>query len=140
MLRIVTAQFAIQPPTLPADARPTGGEDSPVRSKRSTARGDARAKIISALTEHHRYASGGVLNLEPIGVNELVRRLRNGRNSGVGIASVSRFFTKEFNGHARYCGLYCGDSRRLTAALKNLNGEYTVDHLLGGEPRQAKQD
>src|SRR5262249_18814112 len=38
--------------------------------KRSTERGEGRAKLIAALTKHHQYADGGCLNLEPIGNNE----------------------------------------------------------------------
>ncbi|HEY1378988.1 MAG TPA: hypothetical protein VGF55_19460 [Gemmataceae bacterium] len=54
-----------------ADAR--DGAKPPAKTKRGTARGDARTKIIPALTEHHQYANGGTLNAAPIGVNELAR-------------------------------------------------------------------
>src|SRR5262249_32651563 len=42
-------------------------------SKRSTERGEGRAKLIAALTKHHQYANGGCLNLDHIGNNELAK-------------------------------------------------------------------
>ena len=41
--------------------------------KRSTERNEGRAKLISALTAHHKYKNGSCLNLVFIGNNELAR-------------------------------------------------------------------
>jgi hypothetical protein len=48
-------------------------EEKPRRRKRSTERGEGRAKLIAALTKYHQYAEGGCLILEPIGNNELAK-------------------------------------------------------------------
>jgi hypothetical protein len=112
----------------------------PVKLKRSSAKGDARRKIIAALTKHHQYADGSCLNIEPIGVNELSRRLTRGKSSGVAVASVSRFFRDEFGGHSRYANWYCGDDPRLIAALKKLNDDYTVDLLFGPKLTPSSND
>jgi hypothetical protein len=100
-------------PTRPRQAKP--GE--PVRPKRSTEKGEARAKLIAALTKHHQYANGSCLNLESIGNNELARQAR------VAKRSASSFFKKEFHGHIKYRKL-CSDQRLLVAALKSLNNEF----------------
>jgi hypothetical protein len=95
--------------------------------KRSTERGEGRAKLIAALTKHHRYADGGCLNLEPIGNNELAKA------AGVSTSTASTFFTNEFGGHTRYKALY-RDSGRLVAALKLLNNEFSPHDLYGRRP------
>jgi hypothetical protein len=87
------------------------------KSKRSTERGEGRAKLIAALTNHHQYAGGGCLILEPVGNNELAR------TAGVAKRTASAFFNKDFRGHAKYRTL-CNDPPRLVAALKALNGEF----------------
>src|SRR5262249_14849373 len=45
----------------------------PKRAKRSTEPGEAREKLIAALTKHHKYAEASCLNQEPIGNNQLAR-------------------------------------------------------------------
>jgi hypothetical protein len=92
--------------------------------KRSTERGEGRAKLIAALTKHHRYADGSFLNLEPIGNNKLAKA------AGVSPATASSFFNDKFQGHTKYKGL-CRDAGNLTAALKLLNDEFAPYHLLG---------
>jgi hypothetical protein len=92
--------------------------------KRSTEPGEARAKLIAALTKHHRYADGSCLNTEPIGNNELARL------AGVSESTASAFFNDKFRGHAKYKVL-CRDPRKLTAALKLLNDEFAPYYLLG---------
>ena len=87
---------------------------TPTKRKRSTERGEARVKLIAALTKHHQYANGGCLNLEPIGCNELARM------AGVSSGSASAFFAKEFGGYGKYRTL-CGNADELTASLKRLN-------------------
>jgi hypothetical protein len=92
--------------------------------KRSTERGEGRAKLIAALTKHHRYADGGCLNLDPIGNNELAKA------AGVSPSTASAFFNDRFQGHTKYKAL-CRDAGKLAAALKLLNGEFSPHHLLG---------
>jgi hypothetical protein len=92
--------------------------------KRSTERGEGRAKLIAALTKHHRYADGGCLNLEPIGNNNLAKA------AGVSASTASAFFNDKFQGHTKYKAL-CRDAGKLTAALKLLNDEFAPYHLLG---------
>jgi hypothetical protein len=104
------------------------------KPKRSTQKGEARDKIIAALTKHHKYADDGCLNQAPISVNELARKY------DVTKASASRFFKKEFGGHSKYRNVYCKDLHLLLAALKKLNDEYAVDDLFGGTPPQKGKD
>jgi hypothetical protein len=101
-------------------AEQTSANDQPTirwRKKRSTSNGDAEAKIISALTAHHKYANGSCENWEPIGSNELARQAM------VGKATVSRFFEKQF-GRGKYLAA-CADKTRLIHSLRMLNGELT---------------
>lgn len=92
--------------------------------KRSTERGEGRAKLIAALTKHHQYADGGCLNLEPIGNNKL------GKAAGVSPSTASVFFKNNFQGHTKYKAL-CRDAGTVTAALKLLNDEFAPYRLLG---------
>jgi hypothetical protein len=92
--------------------------------KRSTERGEGRAKLIAALTKHHQYADGSCLNLEPVGCNELAKA------AGVSPSTASAFFHDEFRGHKNYQAL-CRDVGKLAAALKLLNDEFAPYHLLG---------
>jgi len=124
--------FAAQAPRVPGVV--SGGPDiasdpAPERTarsqpKRSTERGEGRAKLIAALTKHHRYADGGCLNLEPIGNNELAKA------AGVSPSTASAFFNDKFLGHTNYKAL-CRDAGKITAALKLLNDEFAPYHLLG---------
>jgi hypothetical protein len=102
------------------------------KPKRSSERGEARAKIIAALNKHHQYADGGCLNLEPIGNNELARLAE------VDKSTTSAFFSREFNrgekeGYRRY-RLICRDPSRLAFSLKALNGEFSPHHFYGRLP------
>jgi hypothetical protein len=98
---------------------------APVPSpKRSTERGEGRAKLIAALTKHHQYADGGCLNLDPIGNNELAKA------AGVSASTASTFFNDKFQGHTKYKAL-CRDAGNLKVALKLLNDEFAPYHLLG---------
>jgi hypothetical protein len=97
------------------------------KRKRSTAPGDARAKLVAALTKHHQYAGGSCLNLLPIGNNELARLAE------VSESTASDFFTTEFKGHSKYKAL-CQDTGGLAMALKLLNGEFASHFLYGRRP------
>jgi hypothetical protein len=92
--------------------------------KRSTEQGEGRAKLIAALTKHHQYATGGCLNLEPIGNNELARA------AGVSASTASALFKDKFHGHTKYKAI-CRDARNLAVALKLLNDEFAPYLLLG---------
>jgi hypothetical protein len=95
--------------------------------KRSTQRGEGRAKLIAALSKHHQYADGGCLNLEPIGNNELAKA------AGVYPSTASAFFKDQFEGHAKYRAV-CRDAGRLADSLKALNGEFSPHDLYGRRP------
>lgn len=85
---------AVASPTPPAAATEQAGEKvapTPAKAKRSTKRGEARLKLIAALTKHHKYADGGCLNQEPIGVRALARL------ADVDPATASAFFNREFD-------------------------------------------
>jgi hypothetical protein len=97
-------------------------------TKRSTEPGEARIKLISALTLHHQYADGGCLKLVHVGNNELARL------AVVSRSSASDFFKDVFKGHRNYKLLCCKDPNGLGRALKTLNGDFSVDDLYGGSP------
>jgi hypothetical protein len=106
-----------------ARARP---RPPPPRPKRSTERGEAREKLIAALTRHHRYAGGGPPNLEPINNNELARL------ADASPSTASELFEREFTGHAAYKALCRRDPRGLVLVLKKLNDDLPGRELLYG--------
>jgi hypothetical protein len=111
-----------------AQRGPTGVVSAkPTKRKRSTARGEGRAKLVSAFTAHHEYENGSCENLEPIGNNELARK------ADVAKATAAEFFKVEFCDHAKYRAA-CADITRLVASLKLLNGEFSPHHLYGARP------
>ena len=111
-----------------------GATSTPTKAKRSTERGEGRAKLIAALTKHHKYADGSCLNLEPVGNNNL------GRLVEVSESTASRFFKKEFKGHSKYRAL-CNNAPLLAAALKALNGEFRPHELYGARtPDEVKRE
>jgi hypothetical protein len=120
-------------PRLDQDTEQLGQQDSismtgkSKTQKQSTQRGDARTKIIAALTRHHEYAEGSCLNPRPVGNNELARLAR------VSESTVSTFFKAEFHGHSKYKAV-CRETPLLTAALKLLNEEFAPHYLYGGCP------
>jgi hypothetical protein len=97
------------------------------RCKRSTERGEARSKLIAALTKHHRYADGSCLNQDPI------RNIELAKLAGVSPSTASTFFKNEFEKHTKYKEL-CRDVGLLVAALKLLNNEFAPHNLYGGRP------
>jgi hypothetical protein len=99
----------------------------PVKSRRSTQKGEAREKLIAALTEHHKYDDGSCLNLEPIGNNTLARA------AGVSTSTASDFFEKEFGDHGKYT-VCCRDTQQLIFALKLLRSEFSPHLLYGSAP------
>jgi len=118
----------------PADEAPEDGSGEGAadpgttkKPKKSTQRGEARRKIIAALSKHHQYADGGCLNCEPIGNNELARQAE------VAESTASAFFEKQFQGHDQYRVL-CRKQGDLAAALKLLNGKFSPHILYGRNP------
>lgn len=115
----------------PSNSTPTDSNakpsTAPPKRKRSTERGEGRAKLIASLTNHHKYADGSCLNLEPIGNNELARLAK------VRESTASAFFKQQFKGHGKY-KVICADAAKLAAALKLLNGEFSPHHLYGAIP------
>lgn len=109
----------------PHDSSPS--IERPAKAKRSTQNGDAKAKLIAALTMHHGYADGGCLNQEPIGNNALARL------AGVRNSTASEFLKKHFEGLKQYQAA-CADKRKLLASLRLLNQEFSPRHLLSKEP------
>jgi hypothetical protein len=126
--RATSPQRPVQPTagaTTPAATASGKAEESGTpKPKRSTARGEGRAKLVSALTAHHQYANNGCLNLEPVGNNELARQ------ADVSPSTAKAFFDDGFKGHKKYKVL-CRDARGLVLALKMLNDELSPYHLLG---------
>jgi len=114
--------------------RPASEPETPTRpaGKRSTARGDARLKIVAALTKHHQYAAGSLLNQEPASVAALATR------AGVSKSTASGFFTAEFNGHAAYQRA-CRDNDKLITSLKLLNNEFSPSLLYGSDPDRTPE-
>lgn len=107
-------------PTMPAGQKASSyGDDTkaqPAKPARSTSSGEARAKIIAALTQHHGYDNGSCTNLEPVGVNKLAQEI------GVSKSTVSTFFKEQFDGHNKY-KVACRIAGTLGNSLKMLNGE-----------------
>jgi hypothetical protein len=136
----VAAAMGQSSPESPAEENADAGDGNSStrpKAKRSTERGEARAKLIAALTRHHRYADDGCLNLEPIGNNELARK------AAVAKRTASEFFKDEFNagekgGHVKYRAI-CTDQSRLLAAIKLLNQEYSPHHLFGAKPPSDRE-
>ena len=119
LLRAEVATIAT-PATPPAAKKP----------KHSTERGEARIKIVAALTKHHKYADGGCQNFDPIGVRELEKY-------GVGRDAATRFFKKHFGSHAKY-KIACGrDHARIGAWLKLLNEDYSTHPLFSSDPPES---
>jgi hypothetical protein len=114
---------AATPPSDEAASIPAQPKET--KRKKSSVSGDARAKLIAALTTHHQYSNGGCGELAPVGNNDLARL------AGVDAGSASRFFKKQFGGHTEYLAV-CRDPGRLVASLKLLNNEFTPQILNGG--------
>src|SRR5262249_42925065 len=104
-------------PGLPTAVETASDQPGPKKPKRSTEGGEGKETPTAALTNHHRSARGGCLNLESIGNNELAQA------AGVSPSTASAFFRSQFKGHAKYRS-QCRDPGSLAAALKLLNGEF----------------
>jgi hypothetical protein len=134
-----TTGVPVAPPTNPLSPVTHASEPEPAptatmrqlqsetpKKKRSTQRGEAKAKLIAALTKYHQYADGGCLNFAPINNNELARL------AGVSPGSASSFFRQQFRGYDQY-RVQCRNETTLVSALKILNSEFTPAILAGGQ-------
>jgi hypothetical protein len=111
---------AASPPAKPADPIAP-----PTKPKRSTQPGEAREKIVGALTKWHKYESGSCLNSEPVGVRQLSRL------AAVAPATVSDFFDENFErGLPEYRSICNSDVRKLADSIEALRGETTPAKLL----------
>ncbi|HEV3255440.1 MAG TPA: hypothetical protein VG013_01045 [Gemmataceae bacterium] len=109
------------------------------RQKRSTKQGDARNKLIAALTQNHMLTDGQ-WNLEPVGNNELARR------ADVAPSTAKAFFDKTFggpdreDGHGKYQVMCRKNPARVRSIIKGLNGEFPADDLFGRTPPGEGRD
>lgn len=146
ILRTLRANYRFQPradiETAPAlaggvddgkDVAGAGKSKPGTKSKKSTVKGEARAKLIAALSLHHKYQEGSCLNTEPIGCNELARQAQ------VSQGSATPFFKAEFKGYSAY-KVVCRDPGRLAESLKVLNGEFSPQELYGRNPPGESAD
>ncbi len=79
-----------------SSGEPAAKDKPPVRTKKSTQKGDAKEKLSAALVTHHKYKNGRCGQTEPIQNNALARL------AGVSRSSAARFFTSEFEGYQAY--------------------------------------
>jgi hypothetical protein len=132
----VNALRSDEPAHDPQEEAPTGRDrqqqhappaSRPKTPKRSTERGEARRKIIAALSAHHHYSDGGSLHLGPIGNNELARE------AAVSNSTVSGFIKRVFGGRSQYRAV-CKDAALLLKYLKEMNGDFPAHLLFGRTP------
>jgi len=97
------------------------------KSKRSTESGEAREKLIAALTLHHKYENGSCLNWEPVGCNQLAELAK------VSGSTASEFFAKKFKGWGEY-KRFCQNEVKILGSLAQLNGEMTPAVLFNRLP------
>lgn len=100
---------------------------APVRDKRSTGKGEAKAKLIAALAAHHKYSDGSCAHLEPVKNNALARL------ADVDQGSASYFFRKYFRGHRQYIR-DCQNPGKLSRILGSLVGDIAGWKLFGRAP------
>ena len=135
-------------PTSPSPGNPPqGGNGIPLgfnagterrtRSKQSTQNGDARVKLIAALSRHHGYVGSSCTNKTAIGNNKLAEMAR------VSKSTASAFIAKQFGGRDKY-QIACRQPGVLIASLKLLNQDFAPKELLGDrspdDVKEAKHD
>jgi hypothetical protein len=96
--------------------------------KRSTHQGEAAAKLIAALSQHHGYNSHGDLRYDAIGSNDLAKK------ADVGKATASAFFKAEFEGYRQYRTMCEKNRQALARRLSSLNGEHMSHYSYGRTP------
>jgi hypothetical protein len=112
----------------------TEPEATTKKTKCSTGRREADAKIIAALNKHHDYQAGTCLNPEPIVANHLALLAQ------VGEASVSRFFKRKFKGYRQYQALCRRSPSELGKSMELLNGEVPPHILYSRTPPGEGRD
>lgn len=115
-------QVTVEYPTT-SQASIQNGDALPQKTKRSTQPGEARSKLIAALTKHHKYNDGSCLNYDPIGNNALATL------AGVANSTAKAFFDKEFKSLSHYQRI-CQQDGKLIGALRLLNDEFRPHQLL----------
>ena len=105
------------------------------KNKRSTGKGEAQAKIVAALTLHHKYENGQCdKSTGPIRVNELARL------AVVSKSTASTFFRKEFgNGRFEY-NRTCDNYKELVNYLRRVNGEKPTARTHSHNPEMQEGD
>lgn len=103
----------------------TKPHEQETKSKKSTAKGEARLKLIGALTTHHEYSNGSCGKYQSIGINGLARL------ADVAPSTACEFFKTQFQGHKAYQRV-CEVKSTLISALKLLNQEFTPGILVQG--------
>jgi hypothetical protein len=99
----------------------------PVRKTTGTARGEATARLIAALSKHHGYADRSVLNTEPIGIRELARLAK------CDAKTAGNFIRRKFrdrHGYARTCR----HTPSLAGSLAMMNSELAPRDVFGRAP------
>ena len=99
------------------------GTPKPVKNKKSTQRGEARTKLIAALSYHHKYDNGWATVHDSIGSNELARAAE------VSNSTTSDFFKKEFGGHQKYKTTCLQNWTKIVEKLCGLNEDHTPELL-----------
>ncbi len=106
------------------EAKPVNGKVK--RKKRSTAKGDARAKIIPALIAWHKYDNGRCGNFDSISAVKLA----SNEYADVSEGSVSGFFKVAFGGYSGYVGA-CNQRQTLETKLQAMNGDFATIKTVG---------
>jgi hypothetical protein len=99
----------------------------PAKPKRSTEQGEAAAKLIAALSQHHGYGSDS-LRYDAINNNDLAKK------ADVGKATTSAFFKTEFGSHRNYRAMCANNRPALANHLRRLNGEHMSHFSYGRTP------
>lgn len=102
------------------------------KPKKSTQRGEARTKLISALTAHHGYSNGSFLKWEPVNSNELAQQAQVAKPSATNFfnwAFKPKGATKDATGYQIYKA-YCNrDHGSLLKVLRVINDEFAPAEL-----------
>lgn len=119
---------------------PSDPKDETYRSgkqkKKSTQKGEAKAKLLAGLLKYHNYSDGSCLVLEPVGNNELAKIAK------VSTASASRFFEVTFGGYKQYAKR-CQDIQLLVTHLRILSGDLRpreLNTILMNESKDDEED
>jgi hypothetical protein len=110
----------------------SGDSKRTVKSKKSTASGEAREKLTSKILAHHKYENGSCGNFHSIGVRELARDV-------CAPSTAKDFFVKVFGGHEAY-KISCRQPGKLAFSLRLLAGDVLPKHLDLDPTRYAQVD